>query len=283
MESKRMALLTQAREKKFKISKIRRFVLLAVIILFLLQFLKIKLLVGSMSASLVVWAISLIDVFAYLESLLASKSFTLSTFLAALPVVGIYLIFGRAFCGWVCPMDYLFEFVSKISSKRFSFSLDLPPWIGYFILLIFLIISLFIGIPIFTNYFSHLTNFFRALTGLVFAALSLPFETSVIAYSLLMIIILLVLEFFFPRLWCRVLCPVGKVYGLFNKVSLLSLKFKDGICGECALCEDMCYMKVKILQNVDRKVLRDGNCIYCGRCVDGCEARGKIIEMKIGR
>lgn len=266
--------------KKIPLSKLRRFVLLGIVILFSLQFLRIKVLVGGLSGSVAVWFVKLIDVFAYFESLIASRDFTTTAFLAVLPIVAVYLLFGRAFCGWVCPMDFLFEIVDKLKARKSR--INISPRLGYGIAVVLIFISGIIGIPFFTNYLSHLTNFFRFLTASVFFAFNLPFEPTVLAYSGGIIILLLGLEYFSPRLWCRVLCPVGKTYGLFNKASLLKLKFMEGECGECNLCDQMCYMNVKIARNIDRPGLRDTNCIYCGRCVEGCETKGRIIKMKIG-
>lgn len=276
----------QSDNRKIRLSKLRRFILLGIIVLFFLQFLRIKVLVGGLTGSLAVWFVKLIDVFAYFESLIASRDFTTTAFWAVLPVVAIYLIFGRAFCGWVCPMDFLFEMVDKMRGDRQWAIGDrikrISPKIGYPIAAALLIVSGLMNIPFFTSYLSHLTNFFRLLTGSVFLAFKLPVEPIVLAYSGGTIILLLGLEYFFPRLWCRVLCPVGKTYGLFNKASLLKLKFMEGECGECNLCDQMCYMKVKIARNIDRPGLRDTNCIYCGRCAEGCETKGRLIKMKIG-
>jgi ferredoxin-type protein NapH len=275
----------EGKKSKIKISKLRRFVLLGIIILFLLQFLRIKIFVGGLTGSVAVWFVKLIDVFAYLESLVASRDFTTTALWAVVPVIAIYLIFGRAFCGWVCPMDFLFEMVNRGRATEHQSSraaAKISPKFGYVIVVVLLTISALIGIPFFTNYISHLTNFFRLLTGSVFFVFKLPVEPIVLAYSGGIIILLLGLEYFFPRLWCRVLCPVGKTYGLFNKISLLKLKFMEGQCGECSLCDQMCYMNVKIAKNIDQPGLRDINCIYCGRCVEGCETKGRLIKMKIG-
>jgi ferredoxin-type protein NapH len=271
----------ESKEKKRKIplSKLRRFVLFGIIILFLLQFLRVNVLVGGLTGSLAVWFVKLLDVFAYFESLIASKDFTTTALWAVLPVIAIYLIFGRAFCGWVCPMNFLFEMVDKVRVR--GQESEVRSYAGYVIAGVLLGVSALIGIPFFTNYISHLTNFFRLLTGSVFLASNLPVEPIVLAYSGGIIVLLLGLDYFFPRLWCRVLCPVGKTYGLFNKVSLLKLKFKEGECGECSLCDQMCYMKVKIAKNIDQPGLRDINCIYCGRCVEGCETKGRLIKMKL--
>ena len=58
-----------------KLSKLRRFVLLGIIILFLLQFLRVKILVGGLTGSLAVWFVKFMDVFAYFESLIAWMDF----------------------------------------------------------------------------------------------------------------------------------------------------------------------------------------------------------------
>ncbi|TAN44773.1 MAG: 4Fe-4S binding protein [Nitrospirae bacterium] len=277
-------------EKKTKLplSKLRRFVMFGILVLFLLQFVNVKVLVGGLTGSAALWSLNLIDVFAYLESFSASRVFTKEAFFAVVAVSALYLIFGRAFCGWVCPMDFLYEMVDKAKKRGASafekVSAKIPPGTGYVIAAFLLFVSWLLGVPFFSNYVSHLTNFFRAVTGVVSLGLGLPVDRDVVIYSVSVILFLLLFEFFFPRLWCRALCPVGKVYGLFNKVSLLRLGFVEGRqCGECMLCDQTCYMKVKIAMHVDKSSLRDTNCIYCGRCAEGCETKGRLIKFKLWR
>jgi ferredoxin-type protein NapH len=268
--------------KRIGISKVRRLVLLGIILLFMLQFLKVKALVGGLSGSVAVFSLRFIDVFAYLESLLSSRSFTITAFLAALPIAGIYLIFGRAFCGWACPMDFLFGLINRVRPPKMK-GRPSSSKIGYGIAVAFLAGSFLIGIPLFTNYLSHITNFFRFITGGVFYALDLPFEPSTLFFSSGVLVFLLVLELVSPRLWCRVVCPIGKTYGLFNRVSLLRLTFAKSTCMECSLCDRRCYMQVRIAKHINRPSLRDTNCIYCGRCVEGCETKGRIVKMTLWR
>mgnify|MGYP001591156429 FL=1 len=265
--------------------------MLGIFVLFLHKFFKIKALIGGLSGAVVVLVVNLLDMFAYFESLAASRDFTLNTLAAVLPITGIYLIFGRAFCGWVCPMDFMYEMVDrvKVRSQKLEVSSQdqdrkgLSLSIGYVIAAILLIASSLLGIPFFTNYLSHLTNFFRMITSVVFLALNLPVDSVVLAYSGGIILLLLIFEFFFPRLWCRVLCPVGMTYGLLNKVSLIKLKFLGGVCSECNLCEHTCYMGVKIVRHIDKPGLRDINCIYCNRCAEGCETKGRLIKLSLWR
>ncbi|MBZ0157866.1 MAG: 4Fe-4S binding protein [Alphaproteobacteria bacterium] len=278
------------------LSKLRRFFLLGVLALFFLQFARVESMVGSLSGSSACQYLRLIDVFAFLESLAASRDFTVYALTAVLPVAGLYLVFGRAFCGWLCPMDFLYEIVealkvrrnmppiSIVSAKTHARISSLFPKIGCGVAGVFLLASFLAHIPLFSNYFSHLTHFFRFLTGAVFFVFALPVEGTVLLFSAGGIAALLLLECVCPRLWCRALCPVGRTYGLFNKISLLRLSFtEEGECGECNLCDQKCYMQVKIARHIDQPGIRDMNCIYCGRCMDACATKGRLIKMKFGR
>jgi ferredoxin-type protein NapH len=252
----------------------------AILLLFLLQYAGIDLVVGSLSGSVVLRAVKLLDVFTFLESQVAAREVASTALIAVFPVVVLYLVFGRAFCGWVCPMDFLFSVATRV--RRGGRPSGLSPRIGYVVAGAFLAGALLTETPVFTNYISHLTNFFRALSAAA-GAWELPGSLSVLIYSASVISLLLVLELIFPRLWCRVLCPVGKTYGLFNRISLLRLRFTETRCSGCRGCEDVCCMGVEIACHAEGRELRDANCIYCGRCVEVCGGKEDVVRMGFRR
>lgn len=262
---------------------IRRIVMFSVLFLLLLQFVRSKILVGSLTGSLLFSWLTLLDPFAFLEIQLASRSIDLNTINSVLPVVGIYLIFGRAFCGWICPMDFFFRIINKIKfSLKVSLSHKIPSNIGYLFFFIFLFSSFMLGIPIFTNYLSHLTNLFRGITGLYFLIFNMPVEFSTVLYSIFFILVLLILEFFFPNLWCRIICPIGRLYGALNKISLLHLRFDRDKCLNCQVCNKSCYMGIDIMNQIKQGKLRSIDCIFCGRCIQKCSQKGNVINFKLG-
>jgi len=139
-----------------KIFKFRHVVMFSIFAVFMLQFLGVKILVGSLTGSVLLYKISLIDLYAFFEVILASKKLTMVLVLSVLPVVVIYLIFGRAFCGWVCPFDFLFKLVDKLKNgyarlkwKGNGSYVKKQNLISWAFIISMLLLSLALGIPVF--------------------------------------------------------------------------------------------------------------------------------------
>ena len=81
------------------------------------------------------------------------------------------------------------------------------------------------------------------------------------------LIVLILLSLMIYRPFCRYLCPLGAVYGLFNKLSLYRLRVDEARCTGCGACKASCRL------NIDpRKTPNSLECIRCGRCVKACDA-----------
>jgi len=282
-----------------KLSVIRRAVMLGILTVFVLQFFRIDALIGGLSGADIFGIIKMLDVFAFIETVAASLSITWTVTTSVLAVVIIYLLFGRSFCGWVCPYDLFFSWVQKIRRIVFRAKRNKPivaeragklHKAGYILIGLLLIASVIIGIPFFTKYFSHLTNFFRMISTGVYYSSDVPVSVYMLVISAGIVAAFLILELIFPRYWCRYFCPVGKVYGGFNKVSVIKLRFKDmETCTQCYLCQSNCYMDVPLTEFIDQMknnevktaTLRSTDCIYCGLCEEHCGTQANIkISMK---
>jgi NAD-dependent dihydropyrimidine dehydrogenase PreA subunit len=71
------------------------------------------------------------------------------------------------------------------------------------------------------------------------------------------------------RPFCRVICPIGAIYSVFNKGSLLHLKLEPQSCTECSLCRKSCPMDIE--PHTGQNQLE---CIRCGECVSNCPKSG---------
>ena len=111
---------------------------------------------GSLSSSSI-FGINLLDPFAFLQYVVASKSLALNALLAVLPVLVFYgLIRGRAFCGWTCPVNLLLEIIDWIRLKL-KIKVEervLPRHAKVYVAAGVLVLSLVLSFPVFVVDFS---------------------------------------------------------------------------------------------------------------------------------
>jgi thiol-disulfide isomerase/thioredoxin/NAD-dependent dihydropyrimidine dehydrogenase PreA subunit len=89
-------------------------------------------------------------------------------------------------------------------------------------------------------------------------------------WKFLLMVSIVVGSIFIFRLFCRFICPLGGLYGLFNKFSLFGVKVDEAKCTHCNICVAHC--------KCDIKHVGDQECISCGECIDVCPT--KAISWK---
>ena len=202
-------------------------------------------------------------------------------------VLGILLLFGtmlgRTICGWLCPMGLLQELLHKLPTwklkkNRVTRALS---WLKYGILLLFVIaVPLWYGlqydlpVPGFCKYIcpagtlegvigllSHPDN--APMLGMLGAAFTRKF--------VILLAVLLACVFCY-RSFCRFLCPLGAIYGLFHRFCLVGVKVDAERCNGCGACVRNCPMDVRHVG--------DRECIHCAHCMEHCGK--KAISLKAG-
>jgi polyferredoxin len=76
-----------------------------------------------------------------------------------------------------------------------------------------------------------------------------------------MLALTLIAAVFTFRPWCRVLCPLGLIYGFFNRVSLVGVRFNPTRCADCGKCVAFCKVDLD-----PRTADKDPNCLRCLGC-----------------
>jgi len=240
-----------------------------------------------------------LDPLAMLANLISSRRFELLSLIALIPIA-LALALGRAWCGWLCPMGTVLEWCSlnKLRSKKVS----LPDgWrsVKYVILVAILAAAVFSSLTLII--FDPLTIMVRTFATAVWPALdflvtsaesglnSIPamqgavaaFDNAVRPLLLptdphyyrngaafgIMLAAVILLNLLDERFWCRYLCPLGALYGLLGKVSLVRRRVNESCIG-CKLCENACPTGTI---RRDRECSSDpGECIVCLKCMDSC-------------
>ena len=203
-------------------------------------------------------------------------------------VLGIVLLFGvvlgRTVCGWLCPLGLIQELLHKIPTYKLRKSriTRALSWLKYVILAIFVVaIPLWYGlkhdipVPGFCKYICP-AGTLEGAVGLLanpnnaglFGMLGILFTRKLA----IMLIIGLACVFCY-RSFCRFLCPLGAIYGLFNRFCLVGVRVDEKRCNSCGACVRSCGMDVRHVG--------DRECIHCAKCMDSC-AR-KAISLKAGK
>ena len=196
--------------------------------------------------------------------------------------IGILLVvagtFGTIICGWVCPFGLLQDLAAKIPTPR----VKIPRAMGYIRYIV-----LFGAVLLIPYFFGEAHDLFicricpagfleKAVPDMVTAASQgneIPWPNA-IKFSI--IGAFLVAIFVTIRPWCRVLCPLGVIFGFFNKFSLFSMKLSDHDCTKCGRCRTLCTYDVEPdkTPNADNCL----RCLECTQCGPGALQAGTVFD-----
>ncbi len=207
-----------------------------------------------------------------LEHAAIEHSLTLLIYLVGFISI-VSMIFGRAACGWACPIGFLQDILGgkKVKNEKRAKLDKKLRYLKYIILLLIAPVSYIRGTMAYTN-ICPVGGLTATIPHLILDPHGYTFGTYFIPKMLFVggFIALIVL---LSRGWCRHLCPVGAMMAPFNKVSLLQLRVDMDKCIHCGKCEAICPMDIKMPE--DNKSLE---CIRCGKCVSVCP----VNAIKLG-
>jgi len=179
----------------------------------------------------------------------------------AIGILGLVgIVAGRLVCGWLCPFGLLQDGLHKIPSKK----LTPPPRLGY---VKYLVLIALVGMVPFFFPKSPLT-FCRVCPAATLES-SIPWRIMgvssgvlsafVIRVAILVGVLLLVVAV--SRGFCRLLCPLGAIFALFNRVSLFRIRLTKEDCNDCGLCARDCPVEIHPVTQMN-----SAECIRCLKC-----------------
>lgn len=190
-------------------------------------------------------------------------------------IVGLLLFFGavlgRAVCGFLCPFGFLQELLNKIPGvpKRDHFRLDRPLRRLKYAVLVLLVVVLPLLYPL-TPFFCKYLCPSGTLAGILLAARDSMVRAQLGGIFLWKFFVLLWVAaacLVIYRPFCKYLCPLGAIYGLFNRFALYHTHLDADRCIHCGACAAACRMCVD-----PSKTPNSAECIRCGDCARACPA-----------
>jgi MauM/NapG family ferredoxin protein len=209
--------------------------------------------------------------------LLASSYMLPAGLVVALATVALTLVFGRAFCGWICPLGTLHHLVSWATRRlrRGPFE-TVNRWrphfrLKYLLLIALLIVALFGGLL--AGLLDPLSLLARSFGSSLLPAWRWALGTTgprprLFAGAWLtggVFLGLLAADRWIARWWCRALCPLGALLGLVSRAAVFRIRLDRAVCTECRLCLRDC-------QGADEPFgqHRVSECHVCLNCVAAC-------------
>lgn len=182
-----------------------------------------------------------------------------SSFILMIIIFITAILFGPAFCGWVCPLGAIQEWLGKIGKilLKNKYNHIIPSkfdailrYLRYIVLFLVIYMTAVSGTLIFAEVdpFHALFNFWTGEAGVI---------------SLLVLGITLLLSLAIERPWCKYACPYGALLGLSNFIRIFKIRRNPTTCIHCKVCSNICPMNIEVSEK--NKILNH-QCISCLEC-----------------
>lgn len=246
---------------------LRRLVQVGILALFLLGPLAgIWVVKGNLAYSLTLGVLPLADPYVLLQSMLTGHvPEKMGSIGAAIVLVFYFLVGGRVYCSWVCPVNMVTDLAGWLRGRLgIKGSVHLARSTRYWILGMTLVLAGLTGTIVW-----ELINPVSMLhRGLIFGFGA--------AWAVVLAVFLFDL-FVMSRGWCGHLCPVGAFYSLLGKWSPLRVSATErSACNDCMDCFEVCPEPQVIRPALKGEgkgvgpVILAANCTNCARCIDVC-------------
>jgi len=189
------------------------------------------------------------------------------------------LFFGRAACGWLCPLGAFQETKDRMVPKNLSIIRHLK-WVKY------MLAVTWVGAIV---YFAITAGGYRTIDLLynTESGVSVNTAQSWFTWGTIVLIILLPAFLIGRRGFCHYFCPWGvlnivstKIKNFFHWPSLHLEGARDR-CKQCRTCLANCPMSLSVGDMIQSGSVKNDECILCGTCVDNCP--NKAITYSWGR
>lgn len=220
-----------------------------------------------------------------LQAVIGSREFSFSFYMAGF-FTAIGALWGRFVCGWLCPFGLIQDFLHKIPfiykfqsvvGDRYLKYLRFGILIGFAILFPLFVLDIAgQGQPGFCKWICPAGT---VMAGWPLAALNTGIRASLgflFAWKSAILVLLILLSILVYRPFCRYLCPLGAIYGLFNPISFSRYRINENACTKCGACQKACKLSIPVYEKPNSM-----DCIRCGDCIEACPHNA--IENGIAR
>jgi len=218
-------------------------------------------------ASFLLFPVTIYYLSPYLIVIGASQGIITGSFIVFSALFLISLVFGRAFCGWICPAGGLQECLFLAKDKRAKGGRW--DWFKYLIWLPWIAVIAVVAVG--AGGFTDIDFFYQTDHGISVAA---P-EAYIIYYAVLLLIVVFALicgrrGFCHYTCWMAPFMIIGVKIKDILKIPSLHLTVDQSRCVHCGQCTKICSMSLPVDEMVKTGRMENSECILCAACIDNC-------------
>ncbi len=199
-------------------------------------------------------------------------------------------LLGRAACGWACPFGLVQDWLHRIPTPKW-FPERRPRLHAALkklkIILLALLVGLLPFLPTLAGQYgepafcAYICPSGTLLAGVPLLSVNVRLRTLAgwqFAWKGLLLLLVLSLAIPVSRPFCRYACPLGAIYGFFNRISLCQVRVDSSACTHCGACARQCPMAVPVPDMPD-----SAECIRCGECAAVCPTEAIRVGFGAGQ
>ena len=217
-----------------------------------------------------------------IASLMNLKVLLVSGEMPALHPAGMFLliaflatswIFRKSFCGWLCPVGTISEYLWRLGRQTFGRNFRLPRKLDiglrslkYLLLALFFYAVASMSVP-------AIHAFLEGPYGVVDDVKMLNFFRFLGIGGGIVVALLVFASVFVQNFWCRYLCPYGALMGMAALASPVRIRRDTSLCMDCGKCTKACPSALPVDQLI---TIQSAECTGCMQCVASCPAAGAL-------
>ena len=225
-----------------------------------------------------------------LQATIGSRAFHVSLYVFGF-LVAVGALLGRGVCGFLCPFGLVQELLYKIPLLKKLRLRRLPGEKGlralkFVMLLLFVLLLPMVvtdvtgqGDPWFCKYICPVGTLEAGIPLVLFHKGLQSAIGFLYTWKLAILGVILLLSLVIWRPFCRYLCPLGALYGFFNRFALYRYRVDVAKCIDCGACRAACKLDLPVWEKPNHI-----DCVRCGACMDACPtgALGTLIRFPRG-
>ena len=224
-----------------------------------------------------------VDAFLPIGGLMAFKYFIMtgivepvhpSGFIMFTAILGVSLAMKKGFCGWICPVGTISQYLWMAGEKVFGRNFRVGPFTDISLRSIkYVLMGLFVFLIGLAMAQIWMVYFFIGDYYKIVDVRMMKFFTEMTTLTMWVLIAFGALSLLYKNFWCRYLCPYGALLGLLSRVSPFKVRRNEEKCIHCHACTRHCPTLIDVEK---QEVVKSEECFGCLTCVSRCPAEGAL-------